>query len=197
MASTEEHLVEIQKRVASIPPNAVASELKRNGEALVDQRGSLGLHFAVGLLYARVGDLGSAAKMLNVALNISGENKVVLGALAFLFANQVGDDETALTYLKRRHKLDKKDPSTLLIMAHCNLKLEKAEEALNLVGKAEKLTRDKLQLDYLKAQALVQLKRYDEAWAIAEAMSTNPHPNAADLSKTINTQIEANRLSDR
>ena len=191
MPVTNEQLAEIQKRVESVPPTALAAELQKNAEALLLQKENPALHFGVGLLYARIGDFASATKMLSTASNLAGNNEIILGALAYLFANHVGDHEIALEYLKKLHKLNKKNPATPLLMANSALHLGKPEDALAFIDKVRKLKAESPQLLFTEAQAFIQLGRREEAKELANTLSKSTDPGETRLAEALHQQLKA------
>ncbi len=127
----------IQQRVESIPPAALAQELQRNAQALIKTPKNAVLTFAVGLMYARIGDFESAIKVLKRALKLSRSNEVILGVLAFIHANQLGDSQTAITYLQKKILLNKQDGAAHLLLANCFMNVSEPAKALAAIEKAE------------------------------------------------------------
>ncbi len=168
----------------------MASELESNAKALLQQPENAALHFGVGLLYARVGDFGSSAKMLNIALNLTGNNETVLGALAYLYASQVGDHKIALTYLKKLHKLDRKKVSTVLLMAHSLLQLKKPDDAIAILRKTRTDAPHQIQLNFLVAQAHIQREEISEAKAIIDTLKQGSNSTAEPMVEILEKQIE-------
>lgn len=194
MAATSKQLIEIQKRVESVPGTAVAQELKNNAEALLQQPENAALHFGVGLLYARIGDFASSAKMLMVALNLTGNNEIILRTLAYLFANQIGDHKIALDYLKKLHKLDKKDPNTVFLMATSLLQLKKPDEALNFLQKIKPPKAHSIHHDFLLAQAFIQLEQTQEAKNCIMRIGEQKLPAAEPMLEILEKQLEVSGL---
>ena len=194
MAATSKQLIEIQKRVESIPGTAVAQELKTNAEALLQQPENAALHFGVGLLYARVGDFASSAKMLMVSLNLTGNNEVILRSLAYLYANKVGDHEIALDYLKKLHKLDKKDSTTNLLMATSLLQLQRADEALSYLQKGKPTKAQSIHHDFLLAQSYIQLEQAEEAKNCIQRITREKSPAAEPMLEILEKQLEVSGL---
>jgi tetratricopeptide (TPR) repeat protein len=204
-------LINIQKRVETIPHTALGAELQRNAQILSQQPKNPALNFGVGLMYARIGDFASATKVLERSLKLSKNNEIILGSLAFLHANQIGDHETAIKYLQKKLRLNAKDGPAHLLIASSYLNIGEPEKALEAINKAEPLVSDEIKprVKAMRSQCFQRIGDFDKArdelleiskqdalglTAVADILSRlpgNPPELTTQLKSTMEESLEA------
>lgn len=158
-------LVTIQQRVERIPPSALQSELQKNLAALKSQPKNAALHFGVGMMFSRAGDQINAVSMLEQALKLARDNEIIIGALAFIHATRIGDHASAVKYLEKRHRLNRRDGATLLLLANSYLGTGNTAKALEALDKAVGLVSGnaEIKLHAMRSQCFQRMGDFDSA----------------------------------
>ncbi len=100
------------------------------------------VHVALGTLAERRGNKGSARDHYQRALEHDRDNIIALNNLAYILADNFGEDRESLDYAMRAYQLRPNDPRIMDTLGYILVKNERAQEAVNLLQQAHTLLPD-------------------------------------------------------
>ncbi len=126
------------------------------------------VHVAMGTLAERKGNKGAARDHYQEALGHDRDNVVALNNLAYIMADNFGEDRQALDYAMRAYQLRPNDPRVMDTLGYILVKNERAEDALNLLQQAHALLPDIPVVAIHLAQAKIALGDKESARTLLE-----------------------------
>jgi putative PEP-CTERM system TPR-repeat lipoprotein len=94
---------------------------------------------SLGFLKERSGDKGAALDFYKSALKYDTKNIPALNNLAYLLADNFGEEKEALNYAMNAYRLQPNDPRIMDTLGYILVKNNRAKDALNLLAKANEL----------------------------------------------------------
>ncbi len=150
-------LAKLQQQIHALPQSSIMQHVQ-NVEAILKKDRKNPQHwFVLGSLFIRAGAFQQSLEALRTALKLHRKSEVILGAIAFLFAEKAKDYKESLVYLEQKFALNNKDPKTLFLIANCQLELGQPDLALDTLDQAAPLTENQAKIHALKAQCNIRL----------------------------------------
>lgn len=164
-AHNSEILLKTKERAERVPDHAVPQEIQRTVNALARQPRNTALHLSVGLLQSRTGNFEASTLALKRALKLSKDNPIILGILALVYQNKIGDHENAIKYLRRKLKTEKRDVASYMLIANSYMQLGQPLKAIEFLNKAESYADSQLllRLIAIRSQCYQRIGDFDSA----------------------------------
>jgi Flp pilus assembly protein TadD len=131
------------------------------------------VHVAMGVLAERRGNKGVARDHYLNALNHDRDNVIALNNLAYILADNFGEDRQALDYAMRAYQLRSNDPRIMDTLGYILVKNERPQDALNLLQQAHTLLPEIPVVAIHLAQAKIALGDKAAARALLEEVRDN------------------------
>ena len=123
---------------------------------------------SLGFIRERSGNKGAARDFYKKALKYDAKNVAALNNLAYLLADNFGEDKAALKYAMNAYRLQPSDPRIMDTLGYILVKNQRAKDALNLLSKAHELLPDVPAVALHLAQAKMQIGEKVEAKTLLE-----------------------------
>ncbi len=189
-------LIGVQRQVEALPFNLAPLKLQDAQGALKKDPRNVATLFLTGLLQIKLGEYQPGIATLKKALKLHKSSEVILGTLAFVFAQKTSEHNQAIKYLRKKLVFNRNDPQTHMLIASSHLELGEPDRALEVLDGAEKLVTDKARINALKAQCCLRMgdstgarKHYkivqelepSAAFAVADKIAQLPDNTEQDL----------------
>jgi putative PEP-CTERM system TPR-repeat lipoprotein len=126
---------------------------------------------SLGFLKERSGDKGEALDLYKKALKYDPKNVPALNNLAYLLADNFGEEKEAVNYAMSAYRLQPSDPRIMDTLGYILVKNERAKEAVNLLVKSHELLPDAIAVALHLAQAKIQLGDSSGARSLLEKVA--------------------------
>ncbi|MFO7577653.1 MAG: PEP-CTERM system TPR-repeat protein PrsT [Pelovirga sp.] len=146
-------------------------------------------HVALGIQAERQGNKGAARDFYQDSLRHDESNIVALNNLAYILADNFGENQLALDYAMRAYQLRSNDPRIMDTLGYVLVKNNRAQEALNLLEQAHRMLPDIPAVALHLAQARIQAGDKEAARALLEQISGDPAADEAAQAKRLLEQL--------
>lgn len=143
---------------------------------------------ALGFIKERGGLKGDALEFYKKALRYDKKNVPALNNLAYLLADNFGEEKEALTYAMSAYRLQPSDPRVMDTLGYILVKNNRAKDALNLLEKSHQLLPDVAEVALHLAMARIELKQSNEARVLLDQVRES---GSADLVKQANELLKS------
>ncbi len=147
------------------------------------------VHVALGVAAERQGSMGAARDHYRNALNHDAENVIALNNLAYILADNFGEDRQALDYAMKAYQLRPNDPRIMDTLGYILVKNGRAQDALNLLQQAHELLPDIPVVAIHLAQAKIALGDKDTARLLLEKVRDSGSANDAATARRLLNQL--------
>jgi putative PEP-CTERM system TPR-repeat lipoprotein len=147
------------------------------------------VHVAMGTLAERRGNKGAARDHYQNALGHDRDNVIALNNLAYILADNFGEDRQALDYAMRAYQLRPNDPRIMDTLGYILVKNERAQDALNLLQQAHNLLPDIPVVAIHLAQAKIALGDKEAARALLEEVRDGTSAEDAATARKMLNQL--------
>ena len=149
-------LARLQQQILNLPPQEAAQEIPKVEDIIQKDAKNPQHWFVIGLLLMRAGAVPQSINALLQANKLFDSSEIILGSIAYIYAERIGDHEEALTYLERKLQLNPTDAQSLFMMANCQLNLGNPQAAIELLDRAGQQGGNSAKVEALKAQCHVR-----------------------------------------
>ena len=125
---------------------------------------------SLGFIQEQKGNKGAARDFYQQALKYDQRNVPALNNLAYLLADNFGEDQQALKYAMSAYRLQPTDPRIMDTLGYILVKNKRAKDAVNLLNKAHELLPEIPTVTLHLAQANLQLGENAAAKTLLEAV---------------------------
>jgi len=147
------------------------------------------VHVAMGTLAERRGNKGAARDHYQEALGHDRDNVIALNNLAYIMADNFGEDRQALDYAMRAYQLRPNDPRIMDTLGYILVKNERAQDALNLLEQAHALLPDIPVVAIHLAEAKIALGDKEAARTLLEQVRDSATAEDAETAKRMLNQL--------
>jgi putative PEP-CTERM system TPR-repeat lipoprotein len=147
------------------------------------------VHVAMGTLAERRGNKGVARDHYQNALGHDRDNVIALNNLAYILADNFGEDRQALDYAMRAYQLRPNDPRIMDTLGYILVKNERAQDALNLLQQAHALLPDIPVVAIHLAQAKIALGDKQAARTLLEQVRDGTSTEDAATARRMLNQL--------
>ncbi|MBW6510315.1 MAG: PEP-CTERM system TPR-repeat protein PrsT [Desulfuromonadales bacterium] len=147
------------------------------------------VHVAIGTLAERRGNKGAAREHYQNALSHDRDNVIALNNLAYILADNFGEDRQALDYAMRAYQLRPNDPRIMDTLGYILVKNDRAGDALNLLQQAHNLLPDIPVVAIHLAQAKIALGDKESARTLLEQVRDSTSTEDAATARSMLNQL--------
>jgi putative PEP-CTERM system TPR-repeat lipoprotein len=147
------------------------------------------VHVALGTLAERRGNKGTARDHYQNALGHDRDNVIALNNLAYIMADNFGEDRQALDYAMRAYQLRPNDPRIMDTLGYILVKNERAQDALNLLQQAHNLLPEIPVVAIHLAQAKIALGDKEAARTLLEQVRDGTSVEEAATARKMLNQL--------
>lgn len=147
------------------------------------------VHVAMGTLAERRGNKGAARDHYQNALGHDRDNVIALNNLAYILADNFGEDRQALDFAMRAYQLRPNDPRIMDTLGYILVKNDRAQDALNLLQQAHNLLPDIPVVAIHLAQAKIALGDKEAARTLLEQVRDGTSAEDAVTARKILNQL--------
>ncbi|MFO7766142.1 MAG: PEP-CTERM system TPR-repeat protein PrsT [Pelovirga sp.] len=147
------------------------------------------VHVALGTAAERQGNKGVARDHYRNALNHDADHVIALNNLAYILADNFGEERQALDYAMRAYQLRPNDPRIMDTLGYILVKNDRAEDALNLLQQAHELLPDIPVVAIHLAQAKIALGDTDAARSLLEQVQSSDSADDAATARRLLDQL--------
>lgn len=140
---------------------------------------------SLGFIKERSGQKGDALEFYKNALKYDKQSVPALNNLAYLLADNFGEEKEALNYAMNAYRLQPNDPRIMDTLGYILVKNKRAKDALNLLDKAQQLLPDVPAVGLHLAMAKLQLGEKNAAKVLLEKVVVNGDANDVKQAKAL------------
>ncbi len=146
-------------------------------------------HMAMGTLKEQNGDKGAALNYYQQTIRINKRNIGALNNLAYLLADNFGEYQDAVKYAMDAYRLSPGDPRIMDTLGFVLLKLEKVDDAEQLLEKAHQLMPNQHTIMLHLAKAKIALNKKNETLDLLNSIIENGNGSDLDAAKQLKKSL--------